>query len=338
MNDKVIIFCQAPADLIYILDIINKYPSLHIVVYVMNVKSLYYFLIRLHLKNVELHFLPPIKLRKTIFSIIQAKYHIKYIWNKYFSTNKNSDVYFFSTSYDYCTATLVKRLSINPTNTIFYYNHYDNLTSASGKQSFSINRFLQNYVYRYITGGTHFIHNITINFPKFDYKHYPIQEVNIVEKPVVNENYLYRGLNLPIKKNILFFLSPDDIDILIKESSQKVIDLINLLTDNNYCTVLKGHPRIGEPDLIKNIVHKTIPAYIPGEFIDYSYFDYIIGVFSTALCYPAQKWKVISLIDMLEFNDNTFRIKCKEYIQAYSGNKICMPKAYIFLNEEIIWQ
>ena len=72
MKKKTIIFCQASSDLLYTLDLISKHK--YVIVYVINVKVIYEYLISLEIKDIEVKFYPYFKLNlfnpKTIFKTV----------------------------------------------------------------------------------------------------------------------------------------------------------------------------------------------------------------------------------------------------------------------------
>mgnify|MGYP000041222819 CR=1 FL=1 len=325
MENKTLIFCQANADLLYTLDLIQK--NNNVIVYVINVKGIYDYLLSLKIKGVEVKFQPyfVFSLYKPK-SIFQAKNQLKTFWNKEFSTCKNCKVYFFSTSYDWLTATCVKQLSKN--NCVTYYNHYDHLTSLVGQNSFSFKRKIMKLVYKFIT-GVDFLAFTKVNFPKFNYKKYKIAKYDIIEKPNVNKEFLYSFKGET--KNVLFFISPGEIEKLTDSSKELLFTMLNNIKRTGVSVVLKGHPRLGEPDEIKPFVDFVIPKNVPSEFINYENFDFAFGLTSAALCYPAQKnlCVVYSLVKILEFIDAVKQVEFENYIRKYSGDKI------VFSSEKI---
>lgn len=330
---KNIIFCQAMADIAYALQIIKLAGEQNCVIYVTNVEYIYIYLKELCLNVVDIIYIFPLKLNMAVpRSILKAKKDINDIWKKYFDTYTECKIYFFSTSYDYMTASIVKRLSQNKTNKVYYHNYYDTLTSSLKPNGFSVKRYIFSYIFRYIT-GVQFIHNVRTNFPKFDISKYQIEELTVTKKTEIEERYLYKVQDAE-RYNILLFISPHEYDSLTEESRIVLINWLDAVKSKGYKIYLKGHPRLGEPEGILARTDETIPLYIPGEFIDYKFFSYVVGISSAALCYPAQRKiaTVISLLNVLELKDSKMNEKLKKYIMSYSGNTILFDISRINMN------
>lgn len=318
-KNKTIIFCQANADLLYTIDLIGKHKN--VIVYVINVKGIYEFLVSLKIKNIKTKFIPYFKF--SFFnpkSIYDTRNSLNDLWKNEFSKYKNCDVFFFSTSYDWLTASCVKRLSLQ--NKVTYYNHYDHLTSSIGYNSFSLKRELKKLIFLFIT-ETDFITNSKVNFPKFNYSKYKIILHNILKKPDINKDYLYKVKGGDINKALLL-IDPGEIKNLENSSKLFLISIIKNLKIKKISVFLKGHPRLGEPKIFKSIVNYIIPNNIPSEFINYNCFDFVFGLTSASLCYPAQKQlcNVYSLNNIVSYKDPFLQKKLKDYINEYSGNKI----------------
>jgi hypothetical protein len=315
---EVIIFCQAPADLIYVLNIIERFKIQKKILITRNTKSLYFFLQKLNLENtwivhlenltLDLRSLKSIRLNKKIIS------ETIYL----FSNFKEKKVYFFSTSYDYYTAALVAKLSEK--NHVYYYNHYDCLTSKVGNKSFSLVRIIKAKLYQYITNGVKFLHDQHKNFPKFNASLYPIESLTIYKKPVVNKKYLYTVNTHP---NVLLLISEKEIMSLALNEVDKIYIIVNHFK-NNFKIYYKGHPRLGSSVIVSNWADEIIPDIIPSEFICYKKFEYVIGIGSAALCYPAEKKysKVISLLKHVKSLNNYSNEDLIIYLKEYSRNSI----------------
>ena len=202
------------------------------------------------------------------------------LWNNEFCQNKNCNAFFFSTSSDWLTVNIVKRLSEE--NTVIYYNHYDHLTSLVGCNSFSLKRKIKKIIFSYVT-KVDFLSQSNINFPKFNYEKYDISKIDVLSKPDVNERFLYTVLG-NIKK-VLFLISPEE---------------------------------------MKPYADFIIPSNIPSEFLNYKSFNFVFGLTSAALSYPAQKelCTVYSLVETLEYKDPLKQKNLKSYISKYSDDKI----------------
>ena len=315
---KTIIFCQSSADLLFTVDLISKHKN--VIIYVINVKSIYKYLVSLEIKDIEIKFYPYFKLSFfNPITILNVKKSLIDLWDNEFCKYNKCNVFFFSTSYDWLTASIVKRLCGE--NEVIYYNHYDHLTSLSGHNSFSLKRKIKQFIFSHVT-KVDFLSQSNINFPKFNYEKYDISKIDVLNKPDVNERFLYTALG-NIKK-VLFLISPEEIENLEDSSKEKLISFIQNIRKNNISLVLKGHPRLGEPEEIKKYADFIIPSNIPSEFLNYKSFNFVFGLTSAALCYPAQKelCTVYSLVETLEYKDPLKQKNLKNYISKYSDDKI----------------
>jgi len=331
---KTIIFCQSSADLLYTVDLISKHKN--VIVYVIHVKSIYKYLVSLEIKNIEIKFYPYFKLSFfNPIAIFNVKKSLIDLWNIEFCQYRNCTVFFFSTSYDWLTASFVKRLSEE--NEVIYYNHYDHLTSLVGHNSFSLKRKIKQFIYSFIT-KVDFTALSDLNFPKFNYLKYNITKLDVLIKPAVNKEFLY---TVPGNyKKVLFIISPEEIESLENTSKQRLIYCLRNLRKNNISVVLKGHPRLGESEEMKPYADFIIPRNIPSEFLNYKSFNFIFGLTSAALCYPAQKelCTVYSLVELLKYKDPLKQKDFKKYISKYSNHKIIFEfnKMDFFKNNNII--
>ncbi|MDA3780170.1 MAG: hypothetical protein PF487_08160 [Bacteroidales bacterium] len=320
MGKEIVIFCQAGADLMYTVDLISKNKNKHINVYVVHVKGVYDYLKSLSIPNITLTFLPYIPFSTYKFwSSFSVKNELNELFENIFLKYMNCDVYFFSTSYDWLTATIAARLSER--NKVFYYNHYDDLTNKRAKKQFSLKRLIKSKFLQFIT-GVRFIHNITVNAPRFIFQDWNIKEVSSIIKPSISNEFLY---DLCFEgETIMFFLSTEEFKSLTLESQKQLLAFISSLRNLGKIVVLKGHPRLGVPQEVEKACNFSLPSFVPSEFVNYNKVSMIYGLTSTALCYPAQKTnvKVISLLDALNFVDNVKAQSYKEYIATYSENKI----------------
>ena len=71
----------------------------------------------------------------------------------------------------------------------------------------------------------------------------------MLNKPDLNKRFLYTALG-NIEK-VLFLISNEEIENLEDSSKEKLISIIQNIRKNNISLVLKGHPRLGEPEEIK---------------------------------------------------------------------------------------
>lgn len=77
--------------------------------------------------------------------------------------------------------------------------------------------------------------------------------------------------------------------------------LIEYLHSEGYYVCLKGHPRIGVLECIRNKVDYIIPQYIPAEFLDYSAFSLAVGLTTTSLCdLSIPSYSLLGMVDVTD--------------------------------------
>lgn len=98
--------------------------------------------------------------------------------------------------------------------------------------------------------------------------------------------------------------------------------IITSLQSKNYKVGIKGHPRIGLPDELKDMADFEIPAYIPSEFIDIKGFDFAIGFVSTSICSASSQIKAYSVLPMCTIIDEPQVVYWHDYIDKQSNGKV----------------
>ena len=73
-----------------------------------------------------------------------------------------------------------------------------------------------------------------------------------------------------------------------EDYSRMNVNIVQSLQAKGYQVIMKGHPRIGILESIKDLVDDIVPIFVPSEFIDYSIFRFAIGFVSTSLCNSAR--------------------------------------------------
>jgi len=304
---KITIFCQAPADVLHILNLyeINKGKAA-ISVIVINVKSLYDYFKSLNLKLQELEFIPynlSFSIRKP-FSFIKGKKQLKLLYNKLFKDKYDETIYFFGIWFDWVTFFFLKKLSQN--NTLIYYRHYLSVPEV-GRKHYNLKEKYILFQYYLLTGiqfqYTDEKETLRLLFP---YKKYNIEVQQAIEPDKdALKGYLYKVKNVK-EKSILIFETNLNNNPIIKNYEKTLYSIIELLKKNNYSIYIKGHPRLGHTKVIESLIDQFLPREIPAELIDVSSFDYIIGIQSTALAYFSKlSNNVYSLINLFDFYDNS---------------------------------
>jgi hypothetical protein len=291
MKTKLLIFCQAPADVSYTLTIYEKYIDSHSVhIYVINVKGVYEFLKDINLSKVKITFINyNLNNLKSFSKIYSEKKRLNLLFDQYFSKINNSKIFFFSRFEDWITSFFIHKASKNKKVKIFYCNHYDQVSDLFLiKKNFKIKVFVYLVILKYIT-GIWFKAKIRAKIPELNTNNYSFENFDIKLKKKIFEKYSYEIDNyLADKKKILFFLSPCDSSIFNIDSYQDILfKVLKTLKKYDFSIFLKGHPRIGLPSDLDLENYSVIPTYVPGEFINLSSFDLILGIDTNALVHPA---------------------------------------------------
>lgn len=319
-----IIFCQAPADLFYVLNILQLPETEESIIYVINIKSNYLFLCSLDLPNCKILFLEQPKVNfKNPISLLKGKLRLVKIKKELFDKKKGVEVYFFSIYFDWFTASIVTFLSSN--NNIIYYNHHDELINTKSDRRFYPNIFILSFLYSFLT-NTNFYHSCKSPFLKFKVIDYPISAYNPTKNSLkIDNKYIFNVQNKD-KKVILFFISQEEIDFL-RESIEDIKDLILDIKKVGVLIYCKGHPRLGIPQSIVELCDDTVPNFVPAEFINYDCILACIGLISTALAYPSKRYNlpVFSIMNFLNFKDEKRKIGFSDYLREISDDKIIFP-------------
>ncbi|MGO4819415.1 hypothetical protein [Flavobacterium sp. W22_SRS_FP1] len=330
-ESKIIIFCQAPADIPYVLSLYEKYKEEKLIsVYVINVENVFKFIQGLNLNLSALVFIPYVLgTFKSVFQIIKERKRIKALKKQYFDLVINTDVYFFSRFEDWLTSSFV--VGLEKRNSIYYIDHYDNSANFFAEKSRSIKVEIYGWILNYLTGVS-FKLDIVEKLPEFPINRYNINREDAVLNPDVFVKYSY-FVNVPFesKDNVLFFISECEETIFNSNFyNEKLKSIITDIKTIGFKVVVKGHPRIGMPESIKLISDYEIPSYVPGEFIDIELFRFCLGLETNAICYFAKSNKIptYSLIRMFPSRNIDMIEILVNFLKNQSDNEI------IFIDNE----
>lgn len=321
-NSLVII--QAPADIPYALDIIEKENSPDILV--VNVNNVYRFLKKLNLRF-DISYLPyPQYKHNYYFNLLRFRAYYrkefkKFIKDKYTEINK---VYFFSRYEDSLTSFFVDRIIKKyPAAEIIYVNHYDNYDDDN-TYHLSLKQWLFYCANCFIT-GIPLKKGYKSKIPEFDIKRYTqIKET----RPFLNKE--------TVKKYLVKYSEPNSVLLLFNKSCgqlMKDVDyknsleiLLKELKEKGMIIYAKGHPREGCPRVIEQISDQIIPAYIPSEFVDITSFKFVIGLNSVSIAHIARDFdvKTFSMLYCFPCQETQF---IYEYLVEQSDSKLIFPNS-----------
>lgn len=325
IRNELFIFCQAPADVPYVLSIYEKnYLKCTITIYIINVENIFNFLKGLNLKLKNLIFIPYTHGSfKNPANIFKERRRINSLKKIYFNGVHSSQVYFFSRFEDWLTASFIKSLS--KTNTIYYCDYYDFSSELFKKRGLNIKSILLK-AFLYFLTGTIFKFEIIEKLPEFDYSKYLINKIEPNINRIVFEKYAYSFHNkFESIPSVLFFIAPCDSTIYNCISYKKMlIDIVLFFKISNWNVIVKGHPRKGVPNEILSNVHFEIPSYIPAEFINIQGFTICLGIDTAAIAFFAKNTSLpsFSLINLFEFNNLDRAESYKQYLSELSDYKL----------------
>jgi len=333
IDNEIIIFCQAPADVQYTLDIYDKNKHrAKVSIFCINVKASYKFLKSLNLVLKKLIFIPySLKFGpRNPLSIYNEKIRLAKLYKKYFDTIAENDIYFFSHLYDWVLYTFLGK--IYRRNKIFFIDHYGYISGEYFKTKLSIKLMTQIIIYKYITGVIldYYSHNDQ-NILAF-----PIDQYNVKLLPVpigLHKVWAKYRFNMSIdKKSILLFENGIGDSNQIINYEQSLTAILKHFQTANVKVYIKPHPRLGYTKGFKRNVH-IIPNYVPGEFLPIEKFIGIYGIASAAIGNLANsKNNVFSLIDCFDFIKKVDKDFHKRYLDKLSNNKISYVKNIDGLN------
>lgn len=331
MKFDILIFVQAAADLRYALDIIEKNRNKKIQLYVIHVKGIYDFVSSLDLENVKIDFQYYFGLKITdIRTYLKVKKQLSVFWKREFLGNSYGTIYFFSRFYDFHTASIIVKLDKK---NVIYYDHYDTASIINDQKvgKFSLLYFKNKYIALVVSlvSGAHFISLFRRRYFEFDYKKHGIERRLFTEQIKVNNKFKYKTSKPELKNKIVFLLSSDELNMITENALLKLKEIIFFLkNEGGYKLYLKGHPRLGNPEIFEDYFDEHIPNYVPTEFLSYSEFKFAIGLISSGLVYPSllKDYKVYSVVDLLEFNNNKDKGFFSDFLKEHSENNVIFVK------------
>lgn len=316
-----VILIQAPADVLYALQLIELYKSSKLIIYVLNVHNVYKMLQLLNISDCEIYFIPyPTFYLKSIKVCFKTRKSLLEIWDKYFKKIcKNVGVlHFFSRYEDPMAAFIIARfLKNNRSLQVIYNDHYDPKHMPPKTLVGRIKGLVGKILIHLITGAKYEL--VDVKFPEFKANKYK----RIIYKPLIYSPEYAKKYKYTINdtKAVLFLLNPlfansDNDDVCLSV----ITDIVNEFKKRGYVTYVKGHPRMGISKEYLDIMDKELECYLLSEFIDYDAFEYVIGVDSTAVAHVAleKKLNVYSILDIVHcYNYEVVRNHLIEQSQGF---------------------
>jgi hypothetical protein len=336
-NQDVIIFCQAPADISYVLTLYEKYKKdKFISIYVINVENVYKFIKNLNLDLKKLVFIPYVLTSfKNLLQVFKERKRIKFLKKQNFDFIKCADVYFFSRFEDWLTPAFL--INLESDNTIYYVDHYDYSGELYKRKKPSFKLLAIKLVY-YILTNVNFKLEIIEKSPEFQYSKYKIKRLTPELDNNIFEKYSHKIKVQNTRLIALFFISPcENIIYDCEDYDVMQTNIIKSLKKYNWNVVVKGHPRLGTPNNIIDLVDMIIPSFIPAEFVKIENVSICLGITTTSLGHFAKNTDIItySLLNLFKFNNEYEREVFKKYLSELSNNKIRYFNNYLDFENKI---
>jgi hypothetical protein len=317
---KVIIFSQAPADLVYVLSLYEKHKSsfeIHIIV--VNIIETYEYLNSLKLKA-KIDFLPIHNIRK-VFNFMYLIFYLRLFYFKNFFKNTTTKIYFFSNYYDYVTFYYIDKLKAKN------YIYFCDLYNIKVKEKINFFSKMKSILF-FLTFG---IRTRIIDINKsYAYQYVLDENINFFNKANINLKLINKyKFNIELKmldfnkKNIIFMetLSTDNTYI----SYKKTLTLILSRLTKKYNVIIKGHPRLGfSKFILQHDVH-LLDSHTPSELINLDGISHVLCIDSAAISNIEHPSKYC-LIDMFALEDISYGDFIKNYLNDLSIEKISYIK------------
>jgi len=329
-KNRIIIFCQAPADVQYVLSLYEEYRSdRKISIFVINLEGIYHYFQSLNLTLQDLIFIPYPKNVPLIdiIELIRIKKKINIVNNTYFHELDGQTVYFFSKYFDWLTAYFVS--GISKKNKVYIIdNSGDTISGSMNISGFIIT--LRKLVYKYLTSiNFRFLKMQSTLLMEFPVENYSIKKVSLELNPLVITKYRVTTATNNAKSILLFENNQLAYDFFIDyESTMKAI--VGLFIKSGYKIYLKPHPRQGYSDFLKSYIEKILPSEIPGEFFNPDNFTFIAGIDTNSIAFFAKDYqsKTLSLLELFNF-------KREEEKERFHQTQIKLSEGNIFFVRSI---
>jgi len=322
--NQIIIFCQAPLDVPYVLWLYEtKKQNSFFWIYIVGVFSLYRHLTSLGLAYCEITFVPVLPLRNPI-NILKTRITLEKIRSRELKNIRASEVYFFSYHYDYSTMYFLKHLRKN--NDIRLIDHYI-LPCAAKRKVGVYDKCRQLAIFLASSMRCHFI--LLQHFPTFDVSFYEKISVDIWKDQAWISKYMFRLGDLD-SKIALILDSNEQASGEYKNFELIVKEMVDILLSLNYVVMVKPHPRVGYSKVYNSLSVRILDSWMPSQFFDPSGIRAVIGAVSTGLARyyqsPHDKIRAISLLDILESHDEGIKLENISFLTRMSNSRVLLPK------------
>ena len=324
-NRPIIIFCQAPADLPYVLALyeenLGKRP---ISIYVLGVQGTF---VQIKIYGLEvdlLDFLPyPTKrslLRKP-FRVLRVRREVR-AYQRRFEKYQDYDVYYSSNEWDWFLFSLLPIL--HNRNQLFIYDHYGTTHERLPTRMRSKD-YLMWAVFRYITGTDLIIfRRFSTSVAYFPYRRYDVQVVEINPSSEILAKYAYQVSHIPERSILLYEHDMADEPTFV-QYEDTTVTLIERLHSEGFKVFVKPHPRVGHSHFLDSCGVTILPKYISGELLPVERFIAVLGIWTTSIAKIAlseRDTRAISILDLYTPINPLDMPVMRAYLIKQSGGKV----------------
>lgn len=283
--------------------------------------------------NMQVH--PNLITRKTKYKLLQNILLSKKEYNTFFKDIKDAKIYFFGSSFKIVVFSYIHKLARQNTIIEGYASHKK--TSIEYPLDRSMRAWIMRWIAKWLLGVETTVHiNQGIPFWKLSETFYEKHHIRrmFIDHEKTKKNYT---IQLDVLEGKTVLITMQDLMVYNYVEKTSFVKILDDLMDILYQLypdkfVIKPHPR--ERTLYGSMAKTTqiIPPYIPSEFLMDHPWDIVIGIFSTSLLSAARltESKVISIIDLLTWNDTAFQQKWST-IMKDAG--VLVPKTVQELNQ-----
>jgi hypothetical protein len=315
---KIIIFCQAPLDLIYVLWLYEKNKAISCIdIYVVGVQANYEFLLSLGLTGCNIRFIPLLSFKSPI-NIVTTRYRLSSVYQSDFAQINNATVFFFSNYCDYATMYFVNKLHSN--NKVIFIDHYDIRSQKRFRISFL--NWLKRNIIKFVSGLDCYF-SLEKNFVTFNAETFEKLRINVWNDKCLLEKYLVK-VDVDGKKSAIIFDGNDQAEEQYLNYTSLVSDIVKFIADNGYVVFIKPHPRMGCSKVFYKLPVTVLSQSYPAEFLDAKQFDIVLGGTSLALIkfFHEKNGGVFSYLELIEFKRQNEKNEYRKYLQRMTDGKI----------------
>jgi hypothetical protein len=333
-----IVFCQAPADVQYVLTLYEKYhQKFQIILVVINQEGIYHYFQSLGLSFNKILLIPypkniPLKDAKKLFKIKSWLYNN---YNSFFSEITGHSVYFFSKYFDWLTGFFISRLSIN--NSVFLADH-SGQTFIGTKEANGILILYRRLIFRFLTSvNFRFLKMQSTLMMEFPVENYNISSTDFIPDESIYSKYCVKT-DTGSGKSVLLFESNQKAYDFYLDYKSTILDVIQEFKASGYKIFLKPHPRQGYSEFLKPHVEKILPAEVPGEFFNPDDFTLITGIDSNAVAYFAKKYqqKTLSLLNLFNFKREEEKERFRQTQVKLSDSQVSFISSFTELQKKVM--